>query len=142
MQHTSTPQTETTRPRLGERRTVLEEVSGSLPLVGESVYLMTHQMCVPGSWQALATHQLRAPEHLAGVYGPIGQMLEDREVRQAAAQLFESTSKKVAHHPYTKLAALVTTVDLQEGTEGEPGSWDDPGVAMQIAQLLRGSNTI
>ncbi|MGW0536323.1 hypothetical protein [Streptomyces sp. NPDC003032] len=128
-------------PRLGEQRTVLEEVPDSRPIIGESIYLMTHQMCVPGGWKSLATHQLRAPQHLAGIYGPIGQMLENSEVRQAAAQLFEAASRKVDHHPYTRLDKLVTTVHLQEGTEGEPGAWDDPGVAMEIAQLLRSSNT-
>lgn len=129
-------------PRLGQRRTVLEEVPDGRPIEGEAIYLMTHQMCVPGGWNGMATQQLRAPQHLAGIYGPSGQMLENQEVRRAAAQLFEAASKKVAKHPYTRLDKLVTTVDLQEGTEGEPGAWDDPGVAMEICQLLRGSKTL
>ncbi|MGW6604829.1 hypothetical protein [Streptomyces sp. NPDC055036] len=129
-------------PRLGERRTVLEKVPGARPIEGEAIYLLTHQMCVPGGWKSLATQQVRAPQHLAGIYGQAGQMLEHQEVRRAAAQLFEIASKKIAKHPYTRLDKLVTTVDLQEGTDGEPGAWDDPGVAKEICQLLRGSKTL
>ncbi|MDX3020014.1 hypothetical protein [Streptomyces acidiscabies] len=129
-------------PRLAERRTVLEEVPDARPIEGETIYLMTHQMCVPGGWEGLATQRLRAPQHLAGIYGPVGQMLGNREVRHAAAQLFEVASKKVAKHPLTRLATLVTTADLQEGEEDESGAWNDPGVAMEICQILRGSKIL
>ncbi|WP_181786142.1 hypothetical protein [Streptomyces phytophilus] len=129
-------------PRLGERRTALKEIPDSCPIEGETLYLMTHQMCVPGGWESLATQQLRAPRHLAGIYGPAGQMLEDRAARGAAAQLFESASSKIVNHPYVRLRKLVATVHLQEGTEGEPGAWDDPGVAMEICQILRDSKTL
>jgi hypothetical protein len=54
--------------------------------------------------------------------------------------MFDEAQKKWAKHPYARLDALVTEVDLPEGTEGQPGSWDDPGMAMEIAQLLRSSN--
>ncbi|MEO3852578.1 hypothetical protein ABGB09_34005 [Streptomyces sp. B8F3] len=129
-------------PNLGERRTALEEIPDSCPTDGETLYLMTHQMCVPGGWKSLASRQLRAAGQLAGIYGPTGQMLEDRAVRRMAAQLFDSASEKVANHPYTILRHLVATVDLQEGTEGEPGAWDDPAVAIEICQLLRDSKTL
>jgi hypothetical protein len=128
--------------KLGERRTVLEEIPDARPIVDETIYVMTHQMCVPGGWQTLASSRLRGPKNHAGIYGPTGQMLEDSGMRRCARQLFEMTSAEVKTHPYTVLDELVTKVQLQEGTEGEPGSWDDPGVVMEMAQLLRDSNTI
>ncbi|WP_405749311.1 hypothetical protein OG232_04300 [Streptomyces sp. NBC_01411] len=56
--------------------------------------------------------------------------------------LFSHASTVIATHPYARLDRLVTTVDLQEGTVGEPKAWDDPGVAMEICQLLRDSKIL
>lgn len=124
------------RVKLGERRTVLEEVTDSEFLLGVTVYVMKHQVCVPGGWETVAEVEVCAPKNLAGTYGPVGQMLENTDVRQRAAKLFDETDKKVRkEHPYARLSALVSTVQLQEGT-GEVGGWDDNGVAVEMADLL------
>ncbi|MEU1552220.1 hypothetical protein ABZ517_05785 [Streptomyces scabiei] len=129
-------------PKLGERRTVVEVVPDHRPIVDESIYTMAHQVCVPGGWETVASQQLRGPEGQAGVYGPVGQMMEVSALRRSARQLAEQAGKKLARHPYTRLNELVTKVDLQEGEQGQPGSWDDPGVAMEICKILRDGNII
>ncbi|MFD7537453.1 hypothetical protein [Streptomyces sp. NPDC059819] len=128
--------------RLGERRTVLEEVPDARPIIDETIYLMTHQICVPGGWHDLFSAQYRGPLGQAGVYGPAGQMMEVGSLRERARRMFDAAEKKWAKHPCARLDALVTKVDLQEGAEGQPGSWDDPGVVTEIAQLLRSSNIL
>ncbi|MFH9731799.1 hypothetical protein [Streptomyces sp. NPDC017260] len=140
MQHTNTRPDR--RVPLGERRTVLKEVPDARPIEGEAIYLMTHQMCVPGGWETVVSQQIRAPKNLAGKYGPIGQMLENHAVRKVAAALFETADKKLKRHPYRRLEKLVTKVHLQEGTEGEPDAWDDPAVAMEIVNILRAQRII
>src|SRR5688572_3260864 len=42
---------ETAPVKLGERRTVIEVVPDHRPIVDESIYKLTHQMCVPGGWK-------------------------------------------------------------------------------------------
>ncbi|WP_369042304.1 hypothetical protein [Streptomyces sp. Midd1] len=127
--------------KLGERRTVLEEVPDSRPIVGETIYLMTHQMCVPGGWQDITSAKLRGPKGQAGVYGPAGQMLEVSGLRNHARQMFETAGKQLAKHPYMRLELLLSKIRLQEGT-GEVGGWDDPGLSVGIAELLEKSRTL
>ena len=123
------------KPRLGERRTVIEEVPDARPMVGAAIYQMSHQICVPGGWEDVTTRRLSAPEHEDGTYGPRGELLASTWLRQAARQLFDDANKKLAKHPIARLDKLVTKVRLQEGT-GEVGGWDDPGTAMEIVELL------
>ena len=126
----------TPRVHLGERRTLLEELPDSGFLIGSTVYSMKHQVCVPGGWSTVAEIDVSAPAGLAGAYGPVGQMLANPEVRRQAAKLFDETSKQVRkQYPYARLSELVSKVQLQEGT-GEVGGWDDPGVAVEMADLL------
>ncbi|WP_371793017.1 hypothetical protein OG285_32315 [Streptomyces sp. NBC_01471] len=97
---------------------------------------MSHQMCVPGGWQDIATLQYRARETLAGIYAPDGADIKDIALRASAEMLFSHASTVIVTHPYVRLDRLVTTVDPEQGTEGEPG------VAMEICQLLRGSKIL
>ncbi|MEU0214041.1 hypothetical protein ABZ281_02590 [Streptomyces sp. NPDC006265] len=139
------PHTDQPRPaapvKLGARRTVLEEVPDARPIVDETIYLMTHQMCVPGGWQDITSTKLRGPRGQAGVYGPAGQMMEVGGLRDSARRMFEAASKQLAKHPYTRLDELLTKLRLQEGT-GEVGGWDDPGVGFEVAELLAKANTL
>ncbi|MFK0154104.1 hypothetical protein ACIQVK_18785 [Streptomyces sp. NPDC090493] len=123
------------RVKLGERRTVLTEVPDSRPIVDESIYEMTHELCVPGGWESIATTKTCAPRNLAGVYGPSGQMLEHTTLRRLAGNLFDLATKRLNKHPYGRLSELVSKMQPQEGT-GEVGGWDDPGVCVEMADLL------
>lgn len=123
--------------KLGERRTVLEEVPGARSTEDDTGYLMTHQVCVPGGWEILASQRIRAPKNMAGEYGPIGEMLDPGPVRRRAAELFDQAGKKLATHPLVALSVLASRVRRQEGT-GEQGGWDDPNVVMSMAEMLAG----
>ncbi|MEU9167766.1 hypothetical protein AB0D34_08220 [Streptomyces sp. NPDC048420] len=122
--------------KLGERRTLLEEMPDGRPIINGSIYQMQHQVCVPGGWETVAVQQVIGAENQAGEYGPAGQMLEPGPVRQHAAALFDEASKALRKHPYGRLSELVSKVQLQEGT-GEVGGWDDNGVVVEMAHLLR-----
>lgn len=137
----------TTKPRpprpmsLGERRTVVEVVPDARPITGESIYVLTHQMCVPGGWMDIKTTRCRASEHLAGIYAPGGGDIEDDKLRGYAEALYKGANEAVGQHPYTRLDELLMKVRLQEGT-GEEGGWDDPGVGCEIAELLEKARTL
>lgn len=137
------PVTETPgKIRLGERRTVVEEDPDGRPIENGAVYIVSHQIAVPGSWETVISKRFLGPKGQDGVYGPNGQMMDITELRDKARLLFQQASKKLATHPYTVAAKHVDTLVRQEGTEGEPGAWDDPGVGMELAQLLRDNNTL
>lgn len=127
---------------LGERRTLIEEDPDGRPIENGAVYIVTHQMAVPGGWENVVSKRFGGPAGHAGVYGPAGQMLDSVELRNTAKLLFQEAGKKLAKHPYTVAARHVDTLVRQEGTPGEPGAWDDPGVGMELAQLLRDNNVL
>ncbi|MFE7114934.1 hypothetical protein ACFU99_05850 [Streptomyces sp. NPDC057654] len=128
-------------PLLGERRIVVE-TTGKQPSEEYSCYTLTYQICVPGGWQAVDTEECSTGENHAGVYGPLGQMIEDASLRRAAKRLGERAQKLVKRHAYTRLGELLTLVRLQDGGTGQPGGWDDPAVVMEIANLLESSHTL
>ncbi|WP_411087859.1 hypothetical protein [Streptomyces sp. 061-3] len=121
---------------LGERRTVVEVVPDGRPIVGETIYELTHQMCVPGGWMDVKSARCRAKEHLAGIYCPGGTDIEDDKLRGYAVTLFKGANAFIESHPYTKLGGILMAVRLQDGT-GEVGGWDDPGKGLEIAELLQ-----
>ncbi|MFJ4739142.1 hypothetical protein [Streptomyces sp. NPDC088775] len=126
---------------LGERRTVVEVEPDGRPIVGESIYVLTHQMCVPGGWMDVKTARCRASENLAGIYCPGGTDIEDDKLRAYAVTLFKGANEFIDAHPYTKLAGILMDVRLQEGT-GKVGGWDDPGKGFEIAELLEKSGAL
>ncbi|NIY68108.1 hypothetical protein [Streptomyces malaysiensis] len=129
-------------PQLGERRTVVEVVPNPRPTTdGTTVYVLTHQMCIPGGWKAIKQTRWRAPEGLAGVYGPAGLEIEHEPLRKVADRLFDGAQPIIDAHPYTELVALLSTLRLQEG-HGKAGGWDDPGLGFRISELLEQSHTI
>ncbi|MGW1261263.1 hypothetical protein ACWD7Y_04780 [Streptomyces drozdowiczii] len=131
----------TTAPReirpvsLAERRTVVELLPDARPIIDASLYVVTHQMSVPGGWQDFAKVTCRAPQMLAGIYGGAGTDIEDDKLREHARKAWDASNAAVAAHPYTRLGELLLKVRLQEGT-GEVRGWDDPAVCMEIAELL------
>ncbi|MGW3860403.1 hypothetical protein ACWEDZ_02820 [Streptomyces sp. NPDC005047] len=138
----ATPPVAAPAPTLGDRRTVVEDAPDGRPLVDETIYVLTQQMCVPGGWKNIKTSRCRAPQNLAGIYQADGQDITDAKLRSFALALFKGATPVVEKHPYTKLSALVLKVRSQEGTQGEAGAWDDPGVAMEMADLLADSRTV
>ncbi|MEV5264755.1 hypothetical protein [Streptomyces werraensis] len=127
---------------LGERRTVVEEDPDGRPIENGAVYIVTHQIAVPGGWETVISKRFLGPKGQAGVYGPAGQMMDITELKDKARLLFQQADKKLAKHPYTLAAKHVTTLVLQEGTAGEPGAWDDLAVPMELARLLRDNDVL
>ncbi|MET9360451.1 hypothetical protein ABZX93_06035 [Streptomyces sp. NPDC006632] len=125
---------------LGERRTVVEEVPDARPIVGETIYIVTHQMSVPGGWQDIEKGNCRAREMQAGVYSSTAG-IEDGALRNVAEKLWIKANEVVDAHPYTKLGAVLLDVRLQEGT-GAVGGWDDPGKGFEIAGLLEEAHAL
>ncbi|MGW3273603.1 hypothetical protein ACWDFH_19335 [Streptomyces kronopolitis] len=127
---------------LGERRTVVEVVLDPRPTVdGTTVYVLTHQMCVPGGWQDVKHTRCRAPEHLAGIYYGRGSNIENDELRRVAEKLYMGANAFVDAHPFTEISKLLTTIRLQEGT-GKIGGWNDPGLGWKISALLDETGTL
>ncbi|MFF1693064.1 hypothetical protein ACFVXC_05480 [Streptomyces sp. NPDC058257] len=138
---TTTPPRESRPVSLGERRTVVELLPDARPIVDASLYVVTHQMSVPGGWQDFVKVTSRAPQMLAGVYSGAGTAIEDEKLRADARKAWDASNPAVAAHPYTRLGELLLKVRLQEGT-GEVGGWDDPAVCMEIAELLEKSRAL
>lgn len=120
--------------KLGERRTRIEVVPDHRPLVDESIYVITHEVCVPGTWQEVKTCRVRSADGHAGVYSN-NAGIEDTRLRNAADTLWTTCNRLIDLAPLTRLHDLKLKVGLQEGT-GEVGGWDDPATAMQMAELL------
>lgn len=130
---------ETRPPKLGDRRTLVEVVPDHRPLVDESIYAISHQVCVPGGWQNVKTCRVRSAAEQAGVYSD-NTTIRDSRLRSAAETLWQSSTPIVANRALSKLSDLRLKVSTQEGEEGQPGSWDDPALAMEMAELLEKAN--
>ncbi|MET9470456.1 hypothetical protein [Streptomyces sp. NPDC002922] len=126
---------------LGERRTVVEVEPDGRPITGESIYVLTHQMCVPGGWMDVQTARCRATENLAGIYCPGGTDIEDDKLRGYAVTLFKAANEFIDAHPYTQLAGILMDLRLQEAA-GKAGDRDDPGKDFEIAELLEKSGAL
>lgn len=126
---------------LGERRTVVEVEPDGRPITGESIYVLTHQMCVPGGWMDVQTARCRATENLAGIYCPGGTDIEDNKLRGYAVTLFKAANEFIDAHPYTQLAGILMDLRLQEAA-GKAGDRDDPGKGFEIAELLEKSGAL
>ncbi|MFD9815199.1 hypothetical protein [Streptomyces sp. NPDC059080] len=126
---------------LGERRTVVEVVPDARPITGESIYVLTHQMCVPGGWMDIKTTRCRAPQDLAGIYAPGGSDVEDEKLRGYAAALYGGANEFIDQHPYSRLYELLLKLRLQKGA-GEVDGGDDLGVGFEIAELLEKARTM
>lgn len=127
---------------LGQRRTAVELVPDARPIVGESIYVLTHQMCVPGGWQDVKTTRCRAAEGHEGIYDPDGQDIGSDKLRNYAMKLATNAGNVIDSHPLNRLSELVLRVRTQEGEVGKAGSWDDPSVVLEIAELLSAANII
>ncbi|MET8342524.1 hypothetical protein [Streptomyces microflavus] len=124
--------------KLNERRTLIELVPDARPIVGEEIYAITHQVCVPGGWQDIKSCRVRSALGHAGVHSN-NAGIEDDKLRSAADTLWKTCNAITDALPLTELWALKLKVGLQEGT-GEVGGWDDPAVAMRMTELLDAAN--
>lgn len=119
---------------LGERRTLIMPVPDHRPIVGETIYTVTHQVCVPGTWEDVKGCRVRSTHGHAGAYTN-NAGIEDSKLRSAADTLWHSCNKFIDDSPLAALLALKLRVLLQEG-DGEPGGWDDPALTTRMAELL------
>jgi len=126
-------------PTLTHQRVVLQQIDDAPEFDdGTMLYRIIYKVCVPGGWEPIMHRRARAFEGHEGVYDNVDDIAEDT-LRAHAQELRETVMPIVKQRPAEKLWDLAMKVDLQEGT-GEPGGWDDPGVATDMVELMRKAN--